>query len=96
MKRYEHCKVLNRMISAPDGEWVKYEDVQKIKQDKTRALFRNSELVMENARLKELNREMVEAIKRVCKGMCDHEYHKAVGLCEDCVVDSALRKARGE
>ena len=28
MKRYEHCKVLNRMISAPDGEWVKYEDVE--------------------------------------------------------------------
>ena len=23
MKRHEHCKVLNRMISAPDGEWVK-------------------------------------------------------------------------
>ena len=22
MKRYEHCKVLNRMIGAPDGEWV--------------------------------------------------------------------------
>jgi len=57
---------------------------------------KNRQLEEENARLKELNREMVEAIKRVCKGMCDHEYHKAVGLCEDCVVDSALRKARGE
>ena len=32
MKRYEHCKVLNRMISAPDGEWVKYEDVKKLKE----------------------------------------------------------------
>ena len=25
MKRYEHCNVLNRMISADDGEWVKAE-----------------------------------------------------------------------
>ena len=32
MKRHEHCKVLNRMISAPDGEWVKYEDVKKLKE----------------------------------------------------------------
>ena len=30
MKRYEHCKVLNRMIGAPDGEWVKCEDVEML------------------------------------------------------------------
>jgi len=30
MKRYEHCKVLNRMISAPEGEWVKA-DIAKAK-----------------------------------------------------------------
>jgi len=30
MKRYEHCKVLNRMISATDGEWVKHKDVEEL------------------------------------------------------------------
>jgi len=30
MKRYEHCKVLNRMISVPDGEWVKVEIAEEM------------------------------------------------------------------
>jgi len=63
------------MLEDPDGEWVKYEDVQKIKQDKTRALFRNSELVMENSRLKELNREM--DIKEPCEKIVELEAENA-------------------
>ena len=72
MKRYEHCKVLNRMISAPDGEWVKYEDAKK---------------------LKELNREMVEALKAVTDNYYDdYTLPKPVVL----HVRNVLRKARGE
>ena len=69
MKRYTHDYDYGSNLKAsPNGIWVKYEDVQKIKQDKTRALFRNSELVMENTRLKELNRELHAELK----DLCDH------------------------
>ena len=30
MKRFEHCKVLNRMISAPDGEWVEADIAEEL------------------------------------------------------------------
>ena len=30
MNRYEHCKVLNRMIGAPDGEWVKADIAEEL------------------------------------------------------------------
>ena len=69
MKRYEHCKVLNRMISAPDGEWVKYEDVKK---------------------LKELNREMVEALTMVYK-----RYHNDMSIYDLTQVYDAIAKAEG-
>ena len=78
------------MLATTDGNYVEYEDVQKIKQDKTRALFRNSELVMENSRLKELNREMVEALTMVYKS-----YHNDMSICDLTQVYDAIAKAEG-
>lgn len=42
------------------------------------------ELEAENERLREV-------LRYVCLGLCDHEYHKRVGLCDDCRVHDALK-----
>ena len=52
-----------------------------------------SRLSAENARLKELNREMVEAMKQNCD-ICYKE--RDLDVCEECMFDKFINKAEEE
>jgi hypothetical protein len=53
-------------------------------EERTRLAERVKELEAKNKRLR-------DALRYVCLGLCDYEYHKRVGLCEDCRVYDALK-----
>ena len=53
------------------------------------------ELMTENAELKEINKEMYEALETVC-GACIYVKLAGKKCCEYCVINKSLRKARGE
>ena len=96
MRRYildmELCSVeceSRGIVERSDGEWVKYEDVllhQRPLPPIEKALLN------ENARLKELNREMVEALKAECVDC----YRGVTERCGDCRIRIVLAKAGGE
>ena len=52
-------------------------------------------LETENAELKASNKEMYEALETVC-GACIYVKLAGKKCCEYCVINKALRKARGE
>ena len=90
MKRYDI--MLNWTLPATieekerfNGEWVKAEDAEKLEQ--------------ENTRLKELNREMVEAMVFVCLNVCpeaEREECRPGGYNRNCPALKVLTKVEGE
>ena len=59
------------------------------------AAWQLPDLRRENAELKVLNKEMYEALETVC-GACIYVKLAGKKCCEYCVINKALRKARGE
>ena len=96
MKRYEPGVIRSEaeMFEEPNGEWVKYEDVKpeldRLEGDACDYSNWSNELYEENARLKELNRGMIIALKRVCKISCLYKDEGVPNLCGNCIVRFAI------
>ena len=74
------------------SEWIRVNepDLQLIA-----AAWQLPDLRREFAELKEINKEMYEALETVC-GACIYVKLAGKKCCEYCVINKALRKARGE
>ena len=65
MKRYNPgCRRSEaEMFEEPDGEWVRYKDAEKLEQENDRLLFFNREREAKTRQLRELNQEMLVAMR---------------------------------
>lgn len=98
MKRYDIGEYDSGMIPHNDGDWVRYEDAQELYGELSRLIFFNRELMEENARLKELNREMVEALQEISFAYKRHEfgYGRIMGKTTVEKMEAILAKAGGK
>ena len=82
--------VNNGSGAMSDNDFENHTDVRMMYQ-------RRDELQAENARLKELNREMVNVLKLVCSEICDEQHREACpdGYSSNCYVLKVLAKAEG-
>ena len=100
----------NSLICAEDGTLIaickinadvtedtqdEFESIKNYNADLLADAWQLPDLRRENAELKVLNKEMYESLETVC-GACIYVKLAGKKCCEYCVINKALRKARGE